>query len=347
MKTFLSASQIGLLIIVCFFVFIFLFLNNSNPLIGCKSEQNLSVKDSIVSWKFPEVGSIPDTPEGSLIKLGRKIFIETYKYLGPDVRDSSKRFLGNNMDCQNCHFNAGTQKFVFGLVGTYSQYPAFDSRSNSVITIQQRINSCFIRSMNGRPIPENSNEMNALTAYLKWLSTYVPKGKIVEGNGVPKIALLNRGADPFNGKNIFAQKCMTCHAEDGHGVLNKPANADVPADSIKGYDFPPVMGPQSYNQYAGLYRLIVSASFIHSKMPLSSSDLSLENAYDVAAYINSDPRVSTTEINQDYPDLKIKPVDVPFPPFNDDFPAEQHKYGPYQQMIKPVGSAGIDSDIKR
>ncbi len=333
MKTILNSSQKVVILIVSFFFSVYLILNSSHPFIGCKSEEVTSKKDSIVPWKFPDVSEIKDDVDGKIIKLGRKIFVETYKYLGPDVKDTSKRYLKTNMDCQNCHFRGGTVKNVFGLVGVYSSYPAKDPRSDKEITIKDRVNQCMIRSMNGKMLPDDSNEMNALVAYLKWLSTYVPKGSHAEGRGVPKISLLNRAANPANGMQVFARNCMTCHAENGYGVLNDPGNVKVPADSLNGYDFPPVMGPDSYNVGAGMYRLLVAAAFIYSKMPYNDATLSVEDSYDVAAYINTEPRPKLAGVNNDYPDLKFKPIDFPFPPFDDKFSAEQHKYGPYQQMI--------------
>lgn len=333
MKSRISSSQKIILILVLFFISIYLVFNNSHPFIGCKKDVQ-SVKPDTVSWKFPALNSIPDNEEGILIKLGRKIFIETYKFIGPDVKDSLMRFTGNNMDCQNCHFNAGTQKYVFGLVGVYSKYPALDARSNKTITIQQRINQCLMRSMNGRAMPEDNRVMNALTAYLKWLSSDVPKGMSPNGQGVPLIKLLNRAADTSAGRIIFKDKCITCHSYSGSGVLNKPGNVDVSADSIKGYDFPPLFGDESYNDGAGMFRLLTAAAFIYAKMPLSSANLSLEDSYDVAAFINSQPRPLMLGLEKDYPDIKLKPMDTPYPPFIDSLPVSQHKYGPYQEMVE-------------
>lgn len=345
MKTTLTPSKKILILVTVFFISVILVFENSHPFIGCKKE-NVAVKqDSIAKWKFPEVSSIPDTEEGKIIKLGRDIFTETFKYIGPDVKDPSKRFTGNNMDCQNCHFNAGTTKNVYGLVGVYSKYPALDARVNKVISLQDRINSCMMRSMNGKAMPVDNPEMNALVAYLKWLGTYVPKGMRVEGGGLPKIELLNRAASPSNGKQIYLEKCMTCHAENGSGIFNKPDMVDVAADSVYGYMYPPVMGVTSYNNGAGMYRLIVAAAFIYNKMPFNDAVLSVEESYDVAAFINTEPRPVFANSSADYPDLKLKPVDSPFPPYDDSFSELQHKYGPYQQMVKlGEGSSMIEPD---
>lgn len=334
MKTIITPSGKIFILILLFISSAYLFINDSHPFIGCKSDQVSLKKDSLVEWKYPDVSSLKDDEEGLLIKHGRKIFTETYKYIGPRVKDTAKRFLGNNMDCQNCHFKGGTVKNVLGLVGTYTAYPSLDGRSDKVISIQQRINQCLMRSMNGKPMPEKSEEMNALVAYLKWLSTYVPKGTHVEGNGLPKIKALDRAADPEKGKTVFAGNCMTCHAENGYGVLNDPGNVVVAADSLNGYDFPPVMGPDSYNDGAGMYRLIAAASFIYSKMPYNDAVLSIEDSYDVAAFINSQPRPKMQNLEKDYPNLKLKPIDDPFPPFDDKFSESQHRYGPYLPMLK-------------
>ncbi|MCB0729195.1 MAG: hypothetical protein R2942_02725 [Ignavibacteria bacterium] len=334
MKTTLTPSKKIIILVTVFFISVILISENSHPLIGCKKEEVAVKQDSIVPWKYPEVSSIPDNEEGKIILLGRDIFTKTYKYIGPDVKDPAKRFAGNNMDCQNCHFSAGTAKTVFGLVGVYSKYPAMDPRQNKVISLQQRVNSCMMRSMNGKAMPEDSPEMNALIAYMKWLSTDIPKGKHTEGGGLPKIELMDRAADPENGKLIFLDKCMTCHADDGSGIFNKPDMVDVAADSVYGYDAPPVMGVNSYNDGAGMYRVLVAAAFIYNKMPFNDAVLSVEESFDVAAYINSQPRPAFPNNGSDYPDLKLKPVDSPYPPYDDSFSEEQHKFGPYIPMVK-------------
>lgn len=57
-------------------------------------------------------------------------------------------------------------------------------------------------------------------------------------------------------------------------------------------------------------------------------------AYDIAAYVNSQDRPRTEGLEDDYPDRSKKPVDCPYPPYADDFPRQQHKYGPFQPIIE-------------
>ena len=59
--------------------------------------------------------------------------------------------------------------------------------------------------------------------------------------------------------------------------------------------------------------------------------LTLEEAWDVAAYINSQERPHIDQ-STDWPDSSKKPVDFPFGPFADTFTETQHRYGPFQPI---------------
>ena len=80
-------------------------------------------------------------------------------------------------------------------------------------------------------------------------------------------------------------------------------------------------------------RLIAAANFIHYNMPAGidylSPRLSVEDAWDVAAYIISQPRPRKADLDKDLPDLLAKPVDAPYGPYADGFSEQQHKYGPF------------------
>jgi thiosulfate dehydrogenase len=168
--------------------------------------------------------------------------------------------------------------------------------------------------------------MKALLAYIQFLSTGVPVGKSPEGRGSPALALLARAADPNRGADLYQKNCALCHQPDGQGKRNGTAG------DAKGYAYPPLWGPDSFNDGAGMHRLIASASFIRANMPFGTRydapALSAEDAWDVAAYINSQPRPHRDHLDTDYPNRARKPVDAPFPPFPDKFPLEQHRLGP-------------------
>jgi len=102
-------------------------------------------------------------------------------------------------------------------------------------------------------------------------------------------------------------------------------------DPRRGYVFPPLWGDDSFNNGAGMARVLTAARFIKARMPFGRPDLTDDEAFDVAAYINSKPRpqMSISQLEKDYPDRSTKPVDSPYGPYADPFPAEQHRFGPF------------------
>jgi thiosulfate dehydrogenase len=217
------------------------------------------------------------------------------------------------------------------MVGVYATFPAWLARENEVRTIEDRIQGCMERSMNGRPLPPEGREMKALVSYLHFLSTGIAVGKPTEGRGTPAVPLLDRAADPTHGRAVYASTCQACHQPDGQGLRKgKPGDAS-------GYLYPPLWGPDSFNDGAGMHRLITAANYIRANMPFGTTYrapvLSVDDAWDVAAFINSQPRPARARLELDYPDRSKKPVDAPFPPFNDAFPLEQHRLGPFKPIL--------------
>lgn len=270
-------------------------------------------------------------PKGSkyieMVLLGNKIMNETTYYIGPKAKDEKMRFAGNNLSCSSCHANGGTIPNEAGYVGIYARFPQYLARGDGLATLENRINGCMERSMNGKPLPFNSKEMKAMVAYMHFLSQGVPVGSNIKGQGLPKIEYLNRAADPKKGKVVYEENCVACHGEDGQGVKNDEQNGGY-------YVYPPLWGDDSYNTGAGMYRLIKAASYIKANMPKDAADLSLEDAYDVAAYINSQPRPIKKDREKDFPDRRTKPLDMDVKPYDDDFSIEQHRFGPYEPMSK-------------
>lgn len=282
-------------------------------------------------WSVPDVDTLPEGAWKDTVLYGRDLIVRTYAYVGPEVDDREMRYAGNNLSCQSCHLQAGTQRYALSLIGVYGAFPTYMGRENEVRTLEERINGCFERSMNGHALPVDSPEMKAMVAYIKFLSTGIPVGAPTEGRGTPPLAFLDRAADPDQGAEIYNRNCALCHQPDGQGLRN-----GVPGDA-RGYLYPPLWGPDSYNNGAGMTRLINAARFVHANMPFGTTYanpvLSEEDAWDVAAYINSQPRPERANLDLDYPDRSRKPIDAPFAPHPDDFPLEQHRLGPFQPIL--------------
>lgn len=282
-------------------------------------------------WPEPDPRELPDGPDKEQILYGERLIRETYGVIGPEVANSSMRYAGNNLACGACHLDGGRRQGGLSLIGVHDAYPANMARENELRSLTQRINGCMERSMNGRALPEDSNEIAAMIAYIRFLSDAAPAN--LDGRGAPGLEYLERAADPAKGAVVFESHCASCHGADGLGVRNGEIG------DAAGYLYPPLWGPDSFNDGAGMHRITKAAAFIRSNMPFGvtfdAPILTPEEAYDVAAYINVQNRPHKDGLDRDYPDRSRKPVDAPFEPFADDFPLAQHKFGPW----KPIAEA--------
>jgi thiosulfate dehydrogenase len=278
----------------------------------------------LTHWTPPDIARVADDPFGALVKQGYVLFTDTANEIGPTVSDPTRRFAGNNLACQNCHLQGATQPYAMPLIGIWGQFPQYRAREGAVATLEDRINGCMERSMNGRALPAESREIRAFSSYLRWLSTGVPDGAKLTGAGTLMIKEPARAADLSHGAEIFSQICAACHGSDGLGQR---------AQTGAGYQFPPLWGPDSYNNGAGMNRILTAAAYAMHNMPIGAAfnapALTDEEAYDVAAYITSQKRPEMANLDRDYPTRLQKPVDTPYGPYADGFGPEQHRYGPF------------------
>jgi len=115
----------------------------------------------LTRWTFPDIGTVGDDPFGELVKYGHELFTNTANEIGPAVADVAKRLAGNNLACQNCHLQAGTQPYAMPLIGVWGQFPQYRAREGMVDMLEERINGCMQRSVNGRALSLQSREMRA------------------------------------------------------------------------------------------------------------------------------------------------------------------------------------------
>jgi thiosulfate dehydrogenase len=260
-------------------------------------------------------------------EYGRRLLRETPALLGQDHPDPARRYIGNRLACASCHLDIGTDPGTLTLLQTTEHYPRFSGRAGVMTDIEDRINECMTRSMHGKPLAMDSPEMIAMAAYLRSLGDrYSAMGagskKAQEPAGFKTPA---RRADLAAGQVVYTEKCSICHGGDGGGLLST-------GDLRKGYLFPPLWGPDSFNDGAGMARVLTASRFIKARMPLGEPDLTDDQAFDVAGYISSKPRPQMSNLEQDYPDRSLKPIDNGYGPFADSFPVDQHKYGPFQPI---------------
>lgn len=261
------------------------------------------------------------------IEYGRQLIRETSSTMGPNHEDPAMRLSGTNLDCASCHLDTGTEPGTLSLLLADTKYPRFSGRDGVESDLRDRINGCMTRSMNGTELARDSVEMVSMEMYIKGLAQqYELMGDSKRALDEPPAFMEpNRMASTDAGGEVFRERCQVCHGEDGEGLLQT-------ADIVDGYLFPPLWGADSFNNGAGMTRILTAARFIKARMPLGQADLSDDEAYDVAAYMNSHERPQRANLEVDFPDINRKPVDSPYPPYGDNFPHEQHLLGPFEPI---------------
>ena len=73
----------------------------------------------LTQWTPPDITTVADDAFGTLVKYGHALFTDTANEVGPMVSDTARRFAGNNLACQNCHLQGGTQPYAMALVGVW------------------------------------------------------------------------------------------------------------------------------------------------------------------------------------------------------------------------------------
>jgi thiosulfate dehydrogenase len=285
---------------------------------GCGNQQTEKNQDGF--WIPADTNSIRNPSLKHMVAYGRELVAHTGHYFGPtgSINKSS-----NGMNCQNCHLQAGTVVFGNNFGSVASLYPKFRDRSGQIENVYKRINDCFERSLNGRPIDTMSREMKAIASYIQFIGSNVPRGIKAFGSGLGKLAFLDRAADTILGRKVYTLRCQSCHQQQGEGALNTLGNEFL---------YPALWGGHSFNDGAGLLRLINLAGFVKYNMPFGANYraplLSDEEAWDVAAYICSQPRPHF-DYSHDWPNLSKKPIDYPFGPYRDSLSENRHRYGPF------------------
>jgi len=261
-------------------------------------------------WVYSLDISLPQTPPlapekypegelGRMVKLGEEIINHT------NTHPLTREMVGNKLTCRSCHLmgpdgHPGTTRAIGTFVGTATSFPAYSKRERTIQTLQDRINNCFMRSMNGkRPVIDTEASL-AMAAYVTWLSQGLPMQMNSKRPCSPftsekwssqqkKFANIQKKAthqNYLNGQQLFREKCAMCHGENGEGKHEGQP-----------YYPPPLWGQNdqgewlSYNTGAGLSKLHKLAAWLQSNMPFGhGGTLSDQEAADIALYVDAQPR---------------------------------------------------------
>ena len=216
---------------------------------------------------------MPEGPFGDAIRLGRDIFVNTQDY--------AKRYVGNGLNCVNCHLDEGRKANSAPLWAAYGVYPAYREKNKKVNSFEDRLAGCFTYSMNGTPPPyDSAGDGGAGRVQL------LARPGRARRRGTSGTRLSRSSTNPRRRRTRSAAprcsraNCALCHGAQGEGT------------KVGGrYAFPPLWGKDSYNGGAGMHRVETAAAFIRANMPLGKpGSLSVQEAWDVAQFVNSHER---------------------------------------------------------
>jgi len=261
----------------------------------------------VTAWDFPQNPltdkSLDQSKLSKEIQFGYRLFTNTPA--------EAERFVPSEVSCNNCHLNGGQRERAMPLVAISGVFPEYNRRAGRLISLNDRIVDCFLRSENATgklerdaqgvvtgngadalPTP-TSREVLAIAAYLNWISrgNEIAKSPSWRGqNAIPQSALVPLDKlDPARGEAIYKERCVSCHGTDGQGVFV--------GDKRPG----PLWGPNSWNDGAGAARVYTLAGIIRYTMPyLDPGNMTDEDALQLAAFITSKPRPAFPFKDKDY-----------------------------------------------
>ena len=254
----------------------------------------------VTAWQIPQDPTrdpaLTDSKLADQITWGYRIFVDT--------PHQAPRLTGGSVACINCHLNAGQRERALPLVGITGMFPEYNNRAARLISLQDRVLDCFLRSENATGLGTDdlpstaSKEVLAVTAYLTWLGRGYPAGanpawrnqNAIAADKLIPIARLDAAA----GETIYVERCTSCHGPDGQGVQIGDKKAG------------PLWGDLSWNDGAGAARVYTLAGIVRYTMPyLNPGSLTDEEAQQVARFITSKPRPRYPFKARDYVGGKI------------------------------------------
>ena len=234
------------------------------------------VRQSPVAQLLPSIQAAPaaelkyapprpqDAPEAirEAVMLGFNIINDTAQYAPEHV--------GNELTCATCHLEGGTSKASISLVGAAATFPKFSASHATSIGLAQKIQDCFARNLNAAPPAHDSPTMQALLAYLQWISKDIPVYASLPWALPAKLDTAHK-PDAAAGEKVYAESCASCHGDAGDGS-------------------PPLRCKGANSDGSTLHNIDTLAVFTHRFMPPEAATLTPEQSLDVAAYVDAQPR---------------------------------------------------------
>lgn len=261
-----------------------------------EQKEEVTGKVAGVTHTPPSLDDVPEGPLGEAILRGYELTNDTSNVLRAEAATTADgEQLVNNLSCTSCHAGAGLDENSSSLVGLSAVYPMYIPRSGQIVTLEERINGCMVRSMDGQKFGPDDEDMDAMVAYLTYISEGIPVGadlpwrhqNSLDDLPTPSVA---------DGEQLYQQSCIACHAGDGSGTGSNTG--------------PALWGEGSFNDGAGIARMTKMAGYIQNNMPLGAGKtLSDQEASDLAAFVLSQDRPEWKNHDKDWPNGG-RPTDI-------------------------------------
>jgi cytochrome c len=303
--------------------------------------------DAMSSWF--DCRKIDTAPAAA--RRGYEYIHHTSKTLGPH---GNKKFADGTpyatttIACSSCHFTGGHVPFgtpMYQSPDKFAGKPYFRPL-NYQRDLKDSIVDCMRNCMNtSKTLSKDDPVMNDMVAYIQWLSAGVSDPAMkgagwvnLPGHGLPELDpdVMRMSASPSYGNTLYRSYCATCHDKDGAGKGEYRRGEGRPR-------VPALWGDHAYSRGAAFYNTPVLAGYIRKFMPYGKAGiLSAQEALDIAAYINDQPRGAGladqmfchTEADGIPAPLR-KPAAWPVGCnyAGEPFSATQLKYGPWQEIL--------------
>jgi thiosulfate dehydrogenase len=236
----------------------------------------------------PTDSEIPNDAFGVSVRRGLALLTAT--------KESLPKNDGSALRCVSCHLDQG-RRANGSWIGSFARFPQYRPRRGAVELIEDRVNDCLARSLNGKGLDPASADMRDIVAYLAFLSWRSSVGIPTAGPNARLVRFASLTADTTAGHQTFGTSCARCHGPDGQGTPVAP----------------PLWGPKSFNIGAGMARVRTAASFVRDNMPFDQpGTLTDQQAFDVAAFVVAQPRPDFPGKQFDWPHGD-PPPDVAYP----------------------------------
>jgi thiosulfate dehydrogenase len=243
------------------------------------------------AWTPLREADIPNDSMGASIKRGL--------YLLRFSPESLPAYATGSLRCTSCHQDDGLKLTAAPLTGSHARFPKYMPRSGAVIALADRVNYCFTRSLAGNALPVESREMTDILVVPGVHLEGHPGGHQDRGRRRVDLRCRTRSrATLARGEALYTSK--TVH----HLPWRDGGRATVPCRRSG--------ARSSYSVGASMTRLERAASFIRHNMPQTApGTLTAQEAFDLSAYINSQPRPDSPGKELDWP-MGGAPSDVPY-----------------------------------